>query len=667
MNFPLLFSPIKINRTELKNRIVMTAMHLNYTPEGEVTDRLVDFYSLRAKGGVGLIMVGACRVAEHAGPAGTLGIHDDRYLTGLERLTSAVKNKGARIFAQIYHAGRYVHSSMIHGEKPVSASAVRSAFTGETPRTLEPNEIPSLQDKFAEAALRARMAGFDGVEILGSAGYLISQFLSPLTNQREDAYGATFENRMRFGLEIVEKVRKTVGPDYPVSMRLAGNEFMRGGNTNREARIFASELERAGVDLFNITGGWHETRIPQLTTFVPRRGFIYLAQGIKSAVSVPVLSSNRINDPRLGEEILRNAQADMVTMARGLLADPMLPSKAIEGKTELINHCVACNQGCFDRLFQNKPVTCLVNPNAGLEGDTSITPATRVKKVLVIGGGPGGMKAACTAAERGHQVTLAEKDHQLGGQLLLTHNIPGRKEMYTAAADLKNNLIALNVNVLLDTGVDKRFVESMGPDVVVLSTGARPLLPDIQGIDDPRVVTSWDVLSGKATVGKKTVIVGGNAVGLETALYLANQGTLSPETLHFLVAQKAETWDALEGMVNQGSRDVTVVEMMKKPGQDIGSSTRWTVMAELRRLGVRIQRNTKVVGIRPEGVEIEDAQGRDHLNADSVVVAAGSVGENRLLSEIEALVSEVHIIGDAKEPRNVLEAIKEGFLTGLKI
>jgi 2,4-dienoyl-CoA reductase (NADPH2) len=667
MEFPLLFSPIRINRTELKNRIVMTAMHLNYTPEGEVTDRLIDFYSLRAKGGVGLVMVGACRVSKHAGPAGVLGIHDDRYLSGLERLTYAVKKEGAKIFAQIYHAGRYVHSSMIDGEKSVCASAVRSAFTGETPRALEPDEIPSLQDRFAEAALRARIAGFDGVEILGSAGYLISQFLSPLTNQRKDVYGGTLENRVRFGLEIVAKVRKAVGPDYPISMRLAGNEFMQGGNTNTEAQIFAFELEQGGVDLFNITGGWHETRIPQLTTFVPRKGFAHLAQGIKSVVSVPVLSSNRINDPHLGEEILRNAQADMVTMARGLLADPILPAKAIEGKTELINHCVACNQGCFDHLFQNRPVTCLVNPNAGLEGDTSITPSARVKKVLVIGGGPGGMKAACTAAERGHQVTLAEKTHQLGGQLLLTRNIPGREEMYTAAADLEKNLKASNVNILLDTEADKRFVENMGPDVVVLATGARPLLPDIQGIDDPRVVASWDVLSGKAPVGKRIVIIGGNAVGLETALYLANQGTLSPEALHFLVAHKAETWDALKGMLNRGSRDVTVVEMMKRPGQDIGRSTRWTVMAELRRLGVSIRRNTRVVGIRPEGVETEDAQGHSLLNADSVVVAAGSVRENRLLSEIEALISEVYIIGDAKEPRNALEAIKEGFLTGLKI
>ncbi|UCF56372.1 MAG: FAD-dependent oxidoreductase [Deltaproteobacteria bacterium] len=667
MDFPNLFSPIRINNMELKNRIVMTAMHLGYTPEGEVTDRLVDFYARRAKGGVGLIIVGGCLIDEYGGMSSMIGINDDRYIPGLERLTFVVKAEGAKIAAQLYQAGRYAHSSMIGGKKAISASAVRSKLTGEIPRALELHEIPALQNKFAEAALRAQKTGFDAVEILGSAGYLISQFLSPLTNLREDKYGGSLENRMRFGLEVVAKVRKAVGPDYPVIIRLAGNDFMEGGNTNKEARIFASELEKVGVDLFNVTGGWHETRVPQLTMFVPRKGFAYLAQGIKSAVSVPVLSSNRINDPYLGEEIIRNGQADMVTMARGLLADPDLPNKAREGRTEQIYHCVACNQGCFDNIFQNRPVACLVNPRAGIEGEIEIGPATQLKKVLVIGGGPAGMKAACTAAEKGHQVTLAEKNAQLGGQLLLNRNIPGRREMLTAATDLINNLRALNVNVLLNKEVDKGFLKEMEPDVVVLGTGARPFLPDIQGVEDPRVVMAWDVLSGKTNVGNNVVIVGGNAVGLETALYIANQGTLSPEVLHFLVANRAETWDTLEKLVNHGNKEVTVVEMMKRPGQDIGSSTRWTVMMELRRLGVKILTGARAVAIRTEGVEIEKDRGSDLLAANSVVIAAGAKPENRLLAEIGDLVAEIYTIGDAKEPRNALQAIKEGFLTGLKI
>jgi 2,4-dienoyl-CoA reductase (NADPH2) len=667
MEFPYLFSPIKINGMELKNRIVMTAMHLGYTPEGTVTDRLVDFYTARARGGVGLIIVGGCPIDAYGGMASMLGIHDDRFIPGLKTLTEAVRAEGAKIAAQLYQAGRYTHSSMIGGKKPFSASAVRSKLTGEIPRALELDEIPSVQDSFAQATHRAQSAGFDAVEILGSAGYLISQFLSPLTNKREDHYGGTLENRMRFGLEVVEKVREAVGSEYPIIMRLAGNDFMEGGNTNKEAAIFASELEKAGVDLFNVTGGWHETRVPQLTMFVPRKGFVYLAQGIKSAVSVPVLSSNRINDPHLGEEILREGHADMVTMARGLLADPKLPKKASEGRTDQIYRCVACNQGCFDNIFQNRPATCLVNPRAGMEGEIRITPADQVKKVLVIGGGPAGMKAACTAAERGHQVTLAEKTDRLGGQLLLNAHIPGRGEMVTAAVDLEHNLRALCVDLLLNKAVDSRFLEKMKPDVVIVATGARPYLPDIPGIEDPKVVMAWHVLSGKARVGKNVVIVGGNAVGLETALHIANQGTLSPEVLHFLVANRAESWETLEKLVSEGNKRVTVVEMMKRPGQDIGSSTRWTVMMELRRLRVTILTGARATEIRSEGVVIEKDQGRDLLPADSVVIAAGAKPENSLVPKIEDRVPAIHIIGDAREPRNALAAIKEGFLTGLEI
>ncbi len=667
MEFPHLFSPININNVELKNRVVLTAMHLGYTPEGAVTDRLTDFYRVRARGGVGLIIVGGCRIDEYAGAGSMLRIDEDRFIPGLRTLVDEVKAEGSMIAAQLYQAGRYAHSSMIGGKKPISASAIRSRLTGESPRALELEEIPAQQDKFAEAAQRAKDSGFDAVEILGSAGYLISQFLSPLTNKRDDKYGGSFENRMRFGLEVTEKVRQAVGPAYPIIMRLAGNEFMEGGNTNEEAKTFASELEKVGIDLFNVTGGWHETRVPQLTMFVPRKGFVYLAQGIKSAVSVPVLSSNRINDPHIAEEIIRNGQADLVTMARGLLADPDLLAKARGGKSDQIYHCVACNQGCFDAVFQNRPVTCLVNPRAGKEAETEIIPAAPVKKVLVIGGGPAGMKAACTAAERGHQVTLAERDNELGGQLLLNRHIPGRREMVTAATDLINNLRALNVNTLLGKEVDQGLVREVKPDVVVLATGASPVLPDIPGIETQGVVTAWDVLSGKARVGEKVVIVGGNAVGLETALYLADQGTLPPEVLHFLVANRAESWETLEGLVNRGDKHITVVEMMKRAGEDIGSSTRWTVMMELRRLGVNILTGATAVGIGPEGVEIEKGERRDLLPADSVVIAAGAEPANSLVDEMRDLAPEIYTIGDAKAPRNALEAIKEGFLTGLKI
>jgi len=667
MEFSNLFSPIRINALEIPNRIVMTAMHLGYTPEGEVTDRLLAFYAARARGGAGLIIVGGCTIDELAGMSNMVGISEDRFIPGLQRLASGIKEYGARAAAQLYQAGRYTHSSMIGGKKPISASPVRSRLTGETPRALELEEIPAMQMKFAQAAVRARSAGFDAVEILGSAGYLISQFLSPLTNIREDPYGGSLEHRMRFGLEVVEKVREAVGPDYPIIMRLAGNDFMEGGHTNHEARIFASELEKAGVDLFNVTGGWHETRVPQLTMGVPRKAFIYLARGVKSAVSIPVLGSNRINDPALAEGLLRNGEVDMVTMARALLADPEMPKKAKNGLSDRIYHCIACNQGCFDSIFRFQPATCLVNPMAGMEAEVRIRPADAKKTVLVIGGGPAGMKAACTAAERGHQVTLVEKQPELGGQLLLNRNIPGRREMVTAAHDLIQNLRGLGVEVVLGREADAGWIRKMAPQAVVVATGASPLLPDISGIRDQKVVMAWDLLSGKATAGPRVVIIGGNAVGLETALLLANQGTISPEVLHFLLANRAESLETLEELINRGNREVTVLEMTKKAGQDIGGSTRWTIMAELRRLGVTLLTGARATAVTVQGVEVDRAQGREQLPADTVVIAVGAASENRLTHALDGLEAEVFTIGDAKEPRNALEAIREGFFTGLRI
>jgi 2,4-dienoyl-CoA reductase (NADPH2) len=664
--YPHLFSPIRINSMLLKNRIVMTAMHLGYTPGGKVTDRLIEFYASRSRGGAGLIIVGGCTIDPWAGMADMVSIMDDTFISGLERLTNAVKEGGAKIAAQLYQAGRYAHSSMIGGRKPFSASAVRSGFTGETPRALDIDEIPGVQDRFADAALRAKKAGFDAVEILGSAGYLISQFFSPLTNLRQDPYGGSFENRMRFGVEVVEKVRNAAGSSYPILMRLAGNDFMPGSNTNREARIFASELEKAGVDCFNVTGGWHETRVPQLTMHVPRKAYAYLAEGIRAAVSGPVIASNRINDPGPAEEVLQEGQADLVTMARSLLADPDLPHKALQGKEDLIVHCIACNQGCFDRVFQREPVTCMVNPAAGMETELQVAPAPQPKKVLVIGGGPAGMKAAVTASDRGHRVILVEKSRRLGGQLLLNEKIPGRGEILLAAGDLERNLKARPVQILLGKEADEAFVRETAPDALVVATGATPLLPSIPGIDHSKVVLAWDVLTGKAAVGKTVVVVGGNAVGLETALYLAHKGTLSPEVLYFLMVNKAESPDTLALLLNRGNKEICVVEMTKKAGLDIGNSTRWTVMAELKRLGVKMITGAKAVEVNDEGLRIQKDGKEQVLPADSIVIATGSKSENALAS-LRDLAPELHVIGDAKKPWNALEAIKEGFLIGLRI
>ncbi|MFH1090023.1 MAG: FAD-dependent oxidoreductase [Pseudomonadota bacterium] len=665
IEFPFLFSPIRVNQMDIKNRIVMAAMQMGYARDGEITDRLIDFYVRRAVGGAGLIIAGACTISEEAGPPNMISIRDDRYIPQLKRLSNAVQSRGSRVAAQLNHSGAAVHSSLIGGRTPVSASAVGSTLTGETPRALELEEILAVQDKYAAAALRVKEAGFDAVEVLG--GYLIQQFLSPLCNVREDEYGGSGAGRMHFGIEVARKVRKAVGPDFPLLFRVLGNEFMPGGFTNDDVCLFASELEKVGVDLINVTGGRHETRVPQITMIVPRRTYAYLAQRIKSFVSIPVLSSNRVNDPADAEEIIRNGQADLVAMARAMLADPDLPQKARTGKSNLIYHCIGCNQGCLDNVFRSQPVTCLVNPSMGMEKEWRPSSTPRPKKVIVVGGGPAGMKAACTAAERGHQVTLAEKEDRLGGQLLLNHLIPGRQEMITAAMDLINNLKALKVEVHLGREVDAPFIKELAPEVVVIASGATPILPNLPGVEGDQVVLAWDLLAGQARTGKKVVIVGGNAVGLETALYLGSQGTLSHEAFHFLTVHRAESSETLSELLNKGNKEVTVVEMAKRAGQDIGASTRWIVMAELKRLGVSIRTGTKALGITPEGLKVETEGGPDFLPADSIVIAAGSKPENRLAGDIQGLVPEVHLVGDAKEPRNALEAIREGFMVGLKI
>jgi 2,4-dienoyl-CoA reductase (NADPH2) len=667
MEFLHLFSPITVQNMDLKNRIVMTAMHLGYTPKGEVTDQLVNFYTERARGGVGLTIVGGCPIDETGGMVGMVGLYDDRFIPGLKRLTHAVKDSGGKIAAQLYQAGRYTHSAMIGGQKPISASAVRSRLTGETPRALELGEIPGVQEKFAEGAVRARNAGFDAVEILGSAGYLISQFLSPITNLREDEYGGSLENRMRFGVETILKVRKALGPDYPILLRIAGNDFMKGSNTNREAKQFAAAAETAGVDLFNVTGGWHETRIPQLTMGVPRKAYVYLARGIRSAVSAPVISSNRINDPTTAEEVLRSGGADLVTMARGLLADPELPNKARTGKSRLIYHCVACNQGCFDSIFQGRPATCMVNPRAGREAELQVKPALKARKIVVVGGGPAGLTVACTAKDRGHDVVLMEKSERLGGQILLNHLIPGRWELETAAIDLIHNIQDKGVEMVLGKTATPDNICRMSPDVVVVAAGARPVTPKIEGIDGDNVIQAWELLEKNKETGQNVVVLGGNAVGLETALFLANQGTLSPEVLHFLMVNRAETFETLSQLLDQGSKQVTVVEMTKKAGADVGLTTKWTLMGELKRLGVRILTQTEAVGITPEGLQVKDAEGIRSIAADTIVVAAGSRAENRLVESLGDRVPEIHVIGDAKKPRNVLVAIREGFQLGLTL
>jgi 2,4-dienoyl-CoA reductase (NADPH2) len=663
----LLFTPIKVGKMELKNRIVMPAMHYLSSWEGLVLPHHTDYFVERAKGGAALIIIGGCTIDETSGAVNMLSVRDDKFIPGLSALAKAVQAQGAKIAAQLYHAGRYSHSILMGGKRSVSSSPVRSRFTGETPRELSIPEIKQVQRNFALAAARIKRAGLDAVEVIASAGYLISQFLSPLVNRRKDEYGGDFESRMRFGLEVAREVRREVGPDFPIIFRVAGNEFMEGGLANREAQIFSRELEKAGVDMINVTGGWHETRIPQITMGLPRGGFVYLAQGIKQSVSIPVMTCNRITDPCLADQILRDGQADLIGFARGLIADPELPNKARQGRYDEINYCIACNQGCFDPIFDQKPQTCLVNARAGAEGRLTVEPALRKKKIMVIGGGPAGMEAARVAALRGHEVCLYEKNEKLGGQIPLAAVPPGRREFLTFVSYLEKQMEKLKVTVHTRLEASPVHVEMEKPDAVIVATGAEPWVPEIKGMDRPSVVLAWDVLSGRVDTGKEVVIVGGGAVGLETALFLARKGTIDAETLYFLMFNRAEDFETLNSLLYRGLKKVMVVEMLKKLGQDIGISTRWTIIQDISRLGVRTMTNTRATEVTDKGLVVEREGNETFLSADTVVMAAGAKSVNALYEKIKDRVPEVYLIGDARTPRKALEAVAEGFEAGRTI
>ncbi len=655
-----LFEPIKVGPVELKNRIAMPAIHHSYTPDGFVNERLIKYYQLRARGGAGLITVGGCPVDEHGHGPMMIGLNDDMYIEGLKKLTRAVKDSGAAIAAQLYQAGRYTHS-MITGKQPVAPSPIPSRLSREVPREMTLEDIETVIDNFASAAGRAKEAGFDGVEILASAGYLISQFLSPLSNQRSDRYGGAWENRTRFGLEVLDRVRDKVGPDFMILVRISGHDFVPDSNTNREAALFAVELEKGGADCLNVTGGWHESRVPQITGELPRGGYAYLARGIKEVVSVPVIASNRINDPLDAEEILKHYLSDMVNMGRPLIADPELPRKTREGRFDSIRHCVACNQGCFDRIFGMQDVQCMVNPLAGREFEVEIKPAEERRRILVVGGGPGGMETARLAAERGHEVILWEKGECLGGHLHYAAMPPGKREYLTLVRYYEHELPRNGVEVFLNREASADEIEAAGADVVVLATGARGATPPFPVREGAMPVSALQVLDGSVNPGERVVVVGGGSVGCETAITVAEMGAISAESLKFLMENNAETPDRLKELLNRGTRKITLVELEKGIGKDIGVSTRWITLQCIRRMGIRVMDQNPVVEINGLGVVLEKEGKNTLIEADTVVLAVGAVANNDLAGQLEGKVKELHLVGDAKEPRKINDAIREGF------
>jgi 2,4-dienoyl-CoA reductase (NADPH2) len=636
--FQHVFEPFEFSGVKMKNHILMPAMHIGMARDGVPNDGFFDFYEERAKAspGPGMIIIGGCYVEKRGmGAPNFVGLDDDRFIGRLGEFTELMHSYETPVVAQLYHGGRY-SASFLTGEEAISASAVFSKFTREMPHALTEEEIAVVQENYGHAARRARDAGFDASELIVCAGYLVNQFLSPLTNKREDRYGGDLDQRMTFMRETIAAIKKATGRDYPLVCRLSGSDFMEGSHGLDETKVVAAEMERCGVDFISVTGGWHETRVPQIPMSVPRGAYVYLGAGIHDAVeSVPVACCNRINDPALAEEILAQGRCDIVAMARAFIADPRILEKARAGREADIRHCIACNQGCFDHVMMLKPITCMVNPRVNRERETELEPAAKKLTVLVAGGGPAGMEFAWVAAHRGHQVTLCERSDRLGGQVVLAAIPPGREEFSELVTYLVRQLSNKGVEVMMETPVTPELVEELNPDVVVIATGAGQVVPAIDGTDGSNVKMAWEVLEGAQT-GKRVAVVGGGAVGIETASFLAERG-----------------------------KDALVIEMLDRCGTDIGLSTRWVLLQEADRLGVRFMEACRVERITADGLVADTCGEKKEIIADTVVLAVGARSEGELLEAMDAEgISgkfEVLRIGDCVSPRKALDAIHEGF------
>ncbi len=663
MKLQKLFEPITLNKMTLKNRLVMTAMHLLYTDDGHVSERAKAFYLARAKGGVGMIIAGGAAADPYIGYSNMLRMDQDRFIPGWKELVDAVHAYDCKLCLQFLTPGRYGRAENVEGDTDVlSASDVYAKMTGSTPRPMTVEDIQRIQKNYAEAALRCKRAGIDGVEITAGSGYLICQFLSPVTNKREDAYGGSFENRCRFGVELVQAVRDAVGPDYPVMVRVAGNDFVSGGCTNEDCVAFCKKLEQFGVDLLDVTGGWHETAIPQLPGDVPRGGFTYLAQAVKDAVSVPVLSANRHNDPVEAETILALEQCDMVGVCRTLVADPDWPNKAAAGAFDEIRRCVACNQGCLAHVFNNEPLECLVNGFAGRESLQKNEKADVGKKLLVVGGGPAGCEFAYRAAERGHEVTLWEKSSVIGGQLDLVAAPPAKGEFANLTAFYQAMLKKYSVHVKLEQDATAEAIANGGFDEVILATGSTPKNLAVPG--NIPVYTATDILRKKVIAGRNVVVLGGGTVGCETAAYLAHEGALSPEKLYFMITQQAESEAVITALLNRSRRNVALVARTKI-GADFDFGCAWPLLKDLRRLGVKQYQYTNLVDVAENEVIVAVTDRKTgtitekRLPCDTIVAAVGSVPNDKLFQELKEIGIPVYQIGDANKVGKITGAIRQ--------
>lgn len=644
--FKKLFEPGNIGKMRIRNRIINAPMERNYAnQDGSVTQRYIDHLVAKARGGVGLIIVEATYVDPLGkGRVFELGAYDDRLIPGLKRMAEAVQQHGAKIGLELVYGGRQGVCA-VTGVQPMGPSPVTCDLLGygELPRELSLDEIRHLVRKFAEAARRNKEAGFDMVELHGAHGYLLAQFLSPYANKRTDAYGGTFEKRMRFPLEVIEAVRREVGPDYPVTYRLSGDEYIDGGLTLEETVPFAAKLEEAGIDMIDVSAGLYETAFIIVQPMdLPLGCNVHLAEEIKREVNIPVSIAGRINDPVFADNILDEGKADFISFARALHADAEFPRKAQEGRLDEICMCTACNQGCIDVLGTMVPIHCAVNPIVGRERELEIKRAEKRKRIVVIGGGPGGMSAARVAALRGHEVSLFEKAPELGGQLRWARRAINRGELEQTIRYLSTQIKKTGVAVHLNEEMDKEKIYTLNPDVVVMATGGVPYIPFFPGVNREHVVTYLDFLGGEVEPGRKVVVIGGKLIGTQVAEIVSSKGG---------TAILAEPTGAL--------------------CQDTGLRTKWLLMDRVEEdPNIDIRLSTSVENIGETTVVLQSKGKTEEVgDIDRVVLCLGTISDNRLSDELkwDAKIPEIYDIGDCVMPRKMTDAIYEGYVTALHL
>lgn len=648
MSYPSLMSPLDLGFTTLKNRILMGSMHtgLEELPGGE--ERLAAFYAERARHGVALIVTGGIAPClSGVGMDKGAVLIDKRQLPHHQTITRAVHQEGGKIALQILHTGRYSYQP-----HPVAPSAIQAPINRFKPHALSHEEIYALIRDFAHCACLAQEAGYDGVEIMGSEGYLINEFLAERTNQRDDEWGGDWSRRMRFAVDIVRAVRHATGPHFIIIFRLSMLDLVEGGNSFEQTTELARAVEKAGATLINTGIGWHEARIPTIATAVPRAAFSWVTRHLKDHVSVPLIATNRINDPAVAEAILNRGDADMVSMARPFLADPEFVSKAAENRADEINTCIGCNQACLDQVFIGNVTSCLVNPRACHETVLPMYPAAVKKKIAVIGAGPAGLAFAVNAAMRGHHITLFDKAGSIGGQFNIARQIPGKAEFSETLRYYQRMLTVYHVDIRLNHTVDAAGLAAW--DDIVLATGIVPRIPDIEGIHHPSVLSYLEVLRDKKPVGSRVAIIGCGGIGFDTAMYLSQANPTQHQDIdHFCTEWGIDTTLRHPGglrpegpIVTASPRQIIMLQRKhSKPGEGLGKTTGWIHRTTLLARGVQMLSGVLYERIDNDGLHLRIGDETRKLTVDNIILCAGQESLRTLAQPLENMGKRVHLIG----------------------